>query len=153
MLVYCDPIKPLTLENDACEYDTASALLRGGRPIAFTSRSLSECERRYAQIEKVILASLKNVPEKFHHYTFGKQSFVVIDHKSTSVTNHSARLPHISASILGESILKCGSLNHNDGIPIVRQPNRDFCFNLAREYPQWVFADYASQDLPHQESE
>ena len=25
--------------------------------------------------------------------------------------------------------------------------------NLAREYPQWVFADYASQDLPHQESE
>ena len=32
------------------------------------------------------------------------------------------------------------------------QPNRDFCFNLAREYPQWVFADYASQDLPHQES-
>ena len=25
--------------------------------------------------------------------------------------------------------------------------------NLAREYPQWVFEDYASKDLPHQESE
>ena len=111
VLVYnCDPIKPLTLENDACEYDIASALLRGGKPIAFASRSLSECERRYAQIEKEILASLNNVPEKFHHYTFGKQAFVVIDHKSTSVTNHSTRLPHISASMLGESILKCGSL-------------------------------------------
>ena len=24
--------------------------------------------------------------------------------------------------------------------------------NLAREYPQWFFADYASKDLPHQES-
>ena len=36
---------------------------------------------------------------------------------------------------------------------LVRQPNRDFGSNLAREYPQWVFADFASQDLPHQESE
>ena len=25
--------------------------------------------------------------------------------------------------------------------------------NLAREYPQWVFGDYASQDRPHQESD
>ena len=33
---------------------------------------------------------------------------------------------------------------------LVRQPNRDFWSNLAREYPQWVFADYASQNLPHQ---
>ena len=25
--------------------------------------------------------------------------------------------------------------------------------NHAREYPQWVFADYESQDIPHQESD
>ena len=56
VLAYYDPGKPLTLENDACEYGIGSALLQGFKPIAFFSRSLSESERRYAQIEKEMLA-------------------------------------------------------------------------------------------------
>ena len=80
VLAYYDPGKPLTLENDACEYGIGSALLQGDKPIAFASRSLSECERRYAQIEKEMLAVTYGL-EKFHHYTFGRQVFVVTDHK------------------------------------------------------------------------
>ena len=80
VLAYYDPRKPLTLENDACEYGNGSALFQGDKPIAFASRSLSECERRYAQIEKEMLAVTYGL-EKFHHYTFGRQVFVVTDHK------------------------------------------------------------------------
>ena len=80
VLVYCYPRKPLTLENDACEYGIGSALLQGGKPIAFASRSLSESERRYAQIEKEILPVTYGL-EKFHHYTLGREVFVVTDHK------------------------------------------------------------------------
>ena len=46
VLAYYDPGKPLTLENDACEYGIGSALLQGSTPIAFASRSLSDSERR-----------------------------------------------------------------------------------------------------------
>ena len=80
VLAFYDPGKPLTLENDACEYGIGSALLQGGKPIAFVSRSLSECGHRYAQIEKEMLAVTYGL-EKFHHYTFGRQVFVVTDHK------------------------------------------------------------------------
>ena len=71
VLVYCDPGKPLTLENDACHYGVGSALIQGGKPIAFASRSLSESERYYAQIEKEMLIATC-VLKKFHHYTFGR---------------------------------------------------------------------------------
>ena len=87
VFAYYDPGKPLTLENDACEYGIGSALLQGGKPIAFASRSLSDSERRYAQIEKEMLTVTYGL-EKFHHYTFGRQVFVVTDHKPlVSISN------------------------------------------------------------------
>ena len=47
VLVYYDHGNPLTFGNDACECVVGSALLQGGTPIAFASRTLSESERRY----------------------------------------------------------------------------------------------------------
>lgn len=55
-LSYYDPKKDLTLENDASEYGLGSVLSQEGRPLAFASRSLSDTEKRYAQIEKEMLA-------------------------------------------------------------------------------------------------
>ena len=57
--------KPLTFENDARECVVGSALLQGGKPIAFASRTLSESERQYEQIEKEMLAVTYGL-EKFH---------------------------------------------------------------------------------------
>ena len=65
VLVYYDQGKPLTFENDACGCVVGSALLQGGKPIAFASRTLSESERRYEQIEKEMLAVTYGL-EKFH---------------------------------------------------------------------------------------
>ena len=67
VLVFNIPEKPLTLENDASEYGLGSALLQDKKPIAFGSRSLTECERKYAHIEKEMLALVYGL-EKFHHY-------------------------------------------------------------------------------------
>ena len=79
-LVIYDPQKKLEIENDASEYGLGSVLLQEGKPIAFASRSLSECERRYAQIEKEMLAVVFGL-NKFHHYIYGRDITVVTDHK------------------------------------------------------------------------
>lgn len=79
-LSYYNPNKELTLENDASEYGLGSVLTQEGRPLAFASRSLSDTERRYAQIEKEMLAIVYGL-EKFHHYVYGRHINVHTDHK------------------------------------------------------------------------
>jgi len=80
VLAFYDVNKPLTLENDACEYGLGSAIFQEGRPIAYASRTLTEAERRYAQIEKEMLALVYGL-EKFHQHTYGRHVDVVTDHK------------------------------------------------------------------------
>ena len=79
-LAFYDPKRPLTLENDASEYGIGSALFQDDRPIAFSSRTLTDTETRYAQIEKEMLAVAHGL-SKFHHYTYGRDVHVLTDHK------------------------------------------------------------------------
>ena len=55
-LKYFDPTKPTTLEVDSSLEGLGAALLQDGEPVAFASKSLSDCERRYANIEREMLA-------------------------------------------------------------------------------------------------
>jgi len=80
VLAFYNPEKELTLENDASEYGLGSCMLQDGQPIAFASRSLTDTEKHYAQIEKEMLAATYGL-EKFHHYTYGRVVNVVTDHK------------------------------------------------------------------------
>ena len=50
------------------------------RPVAFASRSLNETERRYAQIEKEVLALTWSC-EKFSDYILGSKFEIETDHK------------------------------------------------------------------------
>lgn len=79
-LAFYDPNKELVLENDASEYGIGSAIYQEGKPIAFASRTLTDTESRYAQIEKEMLAVTYGLT-KFHHYTYGRDVLVVTDHK------------------------------------------------------------------------
>ena len=78
MLSFYDPAKEF-IENYACEYGIGCILLQDGHPVAYASRSLSGAERRYAQIEKEMLAAVYSL-EKFHHYTDGLDVRVMTDH-------------------------------------------------------------------------
>ncbi|XP_062589262.1 uncharacterized protein K02A2.6-like [Saccostrea cucullata] len=85
LLVFYDSKKPLRLSCDSSSYGVGaiiSHVMKDGseRPIAFASRTLSETERRYAQIEKEALSSVFGV-KKFHKYLFGRKFTLVTDHK------------------------------------------------------------------------
>ena len=87
--------KPVVLEVDASGYGLGAALLQpvdpnltddeltntdNLRPVAYASKSLSETEQRYANIEREMLAVVFGL-ERFHHYTYGRKVRVISDHK------------------------------------------------------------------------
>ena len=80
VLAYYNPDTELTLENNASQYGLGTALIQRGKPIAYASRTLSDTEQRYAQIEKEMLAVVYGL-DKFRHYTYGRDVCIVTDHK------------------------------------------------------------------------
>ena len=93
---FYDDTKPLYLETDASGIGLGAALLQLRDnmncpkdtapdntilcPIAFASKSLTEAEQRYSNIECKALGILHGLA-KFHHNCFGKEVLVITDHK------------------------------------------------------------------------
>lgn len=80
VLSHYDQSKPLVIQTDASSKGLGSCLLQDGHPICFASRALSDCETRYAQIEKELLA-IVFACEKFHMYIYGREILVQSDHR------------------------------------------------------------------------
>lgn len=80
LLVPFDEKKEIQIQCDASKHGLGCCILQDGKPISFASRSLSEAERNYAQIEKEFL-SILFACNKFEFYTFGRKIRVVNDHK------------------------------------------------------------------------
>ena len=51
--------------------------------IAFASRSLSDCEKKYAQLEKEALTLIFGIA-KFHKYLYGREFLLQTDHMPLS---------------------------------------------------------------------
>uniref|UniRef100_A0A3P9LFC2 ribonuclease H n=1 Tax=Oryzias latipes TaxID=8090 RepID=A0A3P9LFC2_ORYLA len=79
-LKFYDVNKPVTLSVDASSQGLGAVLLQDGLPVAYGSRALTDCQQRYAQIEKELLAIVYGC-EKFHQYVYGKDIQVESDHK------------------------------------------------------------------------
>ena len=81
VLAYYDVTKPVVIQCDASKSGLDAALLQEGRPVAFSSRVMSQTEQNYAQIEKELLA-IVFACEKFDQYIFGRSDVVVeSDHR------------------------------------------------------------------------
>ena len=81
MLKYYDVQEPVVVQCDASEHESGAALLQNGQPVAFASRSLSQTERKYAQIEEECLAIVFSC-ERFSQYLTGRKKITVeTDHK------------------------------------------------------------------------
>ena len=79
-LAYYNHTQPLVLRTDASEYGLGTALLQNNRPIAFASKTLTDVETRYMNIERECLSVCYGL-EKFHTYVYGKHVTVQNDHK------------------------------------------------------------------------
>ena len=80
-----NPEKPIILSGDASQYGLGAVLLQEGdggvQPVAYASRTLTETQKGYAQIEKELLAIVFGC-SKFHYYIFGSRRVrVESDHK------------------------------------------------------------------------
>ena len=85
VLALYDPAAKSKVSADASSFGLGAVLLQRSnagewRPIAYASRSLSETERRYAQIEKEALAVTWSC-EKFSDYVLGSRFEIETDHK------------------------------------------------------------------------
>ncbi|XP_038060452.1 uncharacterized protein K02A2.6-like [Patiria miniata] len=85
LLVHFDPRKPVLLQTDASLYGLGAVIsheMPDGteKPIAFDSRTLTPCERNYAQYEKEGLSIVFGL-KRFHKYLHGNRFCIVTDHK------------------------------------------------------------------------
>ena len=70
------------------------------RPVAYASKSLSEAEQNYANIECELLGAVFAI-ETFKHFTYGRLTNIITDHKPLTslftkcLANTSPRLSHM----------------------------------------------------------
>ena len=80
VLAYFDNSKETVLNVDASSTGLGAVIMQEGRPVAYGSKTLTSCERRYANIERELLAIVWGA-QKFHTYVYGRRVFVETDHK------------------------------------------------------------------------
>lgn len=80
VLQYYNPNKPVVISVDASQNGLGAVLLQDNLPVIYSSRSLTECEKGYAQIEKELLAIVFGC-SRFHQYIYSKKVVVESDHK------------------------------------------------------------------------
>ena len=80
LLPFYDRSLPITVQADASQDGLGAALLQEGKPIAFASKSVTDTERRYANIEREML-SIVFACERFHTYLYGRTFIIENDHK------------------------------------------------------------------------
>ena len=92
-LAYFNTQLHTTIQVDASGIGLGAVLLQNNRPVCYASRTLTSTERRYANIERELLAVIFGC-ERFHHYVYGSEFTVESDHKPLEMII----LKHISSA-------------------------------------------------------
>lgn len=80
VLKFFVPTDKVEIQCDASDRGLGAWLMQDGRPIAYASRSMTETETNYTQIEKEMVA-IVFVVERFEQYVYGRPVHVQTDHK------------------------------------------------------------------------
>nr|XP_054768172.1 uncharacterized protein K02A2.6-like [Lytechinus pictus] len=80
ILQFYDVNQPVTVSVDASQNGVGAVLLQNEKPVAYASKAFTDCEKRYAQIEKELAAVVYGA-EKFHQYVFMRKFEIESDHK------------------------------------------------------------------------
>lgn len=75
-----DTSLPIVIQCDASKDGLGCCLMQNGKPVSYASRSLTNAEKNFSQIEKELL-SVVWATRKFHYYIYGKKCVVLNDHK------------------------------------------------------------------------
>ena len=139
VLMRYDPDLPLVLATDSSLFGLGAVLSHRTpegeeRPIAYASRSLSETEKKYSQIEKEVLSLVWGV-KKFqmylegHHFTFATyhQPLYIMDPRKALPVTTAARIQHwcLFLGAFSCSIEFQGTNQHEncDGLSPLPQPS------------------------------
>lgn len=103
ILVHFDPKLPLVLATDASPTGLGAVISHrysdgSEKPISFASRTLTECEQKYSQIDKEATGIYWGL-KKFFPYCYGRKLILITDHKPlVSIFDPHRALPAISAT-------------------------------------------------------
>ncbi|CAA9999561.1 unnamed protein product, partial [Nesidiocoris tenuis] len=102
VLTHYNPSLPITLATDASPYGLGAVLSNvvDGKelPVAFASRTLSDTEKNYSQIDKEAL-SIKWGVFKFFHYLYNQRFTLITDHRPlVQIFGSKNKLPLLSAT-------------------------------------------------------
>ena len=105
VLAHYNPSLPLTLAADASAYGVGAVISQTypdgtERPIAYASRTLTQSEKNYAQLEKEALALVFGV-KRFHQFLYGRKFTLFTDHKPlTTILGPYNSIPTLAAARL-----------------------------------------------------
>ena len=100
-LTYFNPSKETSQQVDASNKGLGAVLLQEGKPIAFASKTLTEMEQRYANIERELLAVVWGA-ERLRTYLYGCKFQVESNHKPLEMIcrkNLIAAPPHFATYV------------------------------------------------------
>ena len=105
VLIHFDPQLPISVACDASAYGLGAVLsqtTKSGeeRPVAFASRTLTQTEKGYSQIDKEALALVWGI-RKFHQYVYGHKFTLITDHQPlTMILDPHKSIPVMTAARL-----------------------------------------------------
>ena len=79
-LQYYDRKSSVILKVDASQKGLGAALIQNGKPVAYGSKTLTECQSRYSNIEREMLALVFGI-QRYHTYLYARPFTIITDHK------------------------------------------------------------------------